>query len=170
MISLLEKEIDILLWIQNHIRKEVYNKYWYGLTVIGNYWIWHVINGILLVNQSTRYIGYIIWSAVGLEVLVVHLLLKRETNQLRPFEVSDKIIPIGKLPKDRSFPSGHTCVAFVCAILYLFYMPLWFSLPLFIVACLIAFSRLYLGVHYPRDVFWGVIIAVVIDLTILIVY
>jgi undecaprenyl-diphosphatase len=57
-------------------------------------------------------------------------------------------------PKDPSFPSGHTTVAFACAAVLAYFKP-GLALPLFLLAAAIGFSRVYVGVHYPLDVVGG---------------
>jgi undecaprenyl-diphosphatase len=57
-------------------------------------------------------------------------------------------------PKDPSFPSGHSTIAFACATVLTYFRPR-LGPPLFLLAAAIAFSRVYVGVHYPLDVLGG---------------
>lgn len=60
-----------------------------------------------------------------------------------------------------SFPSGHTSSAFATATLLTLSTKKWYvAAPSFLWAGTVAYSRLYLGVHYPSDVFGGIIIGV----------
>jgi undecaprenyl-diphosphatase len=58
-----------------------------------------------------------------------------------------------------SFPSGHATVAFACATVLALAVPR-LRVPLFVLAALIAFSRVYVGVHYPFDVLAGAVLGV----------
>lgn len=71
--------------------------------------------------------------------------------------------PLVSLPVTSSFPSGHATVAFACATVLALAAPRlrW---PLFALAALIAFSRVYVGVHYPLDVLAGAALGVLIGL------
>jgi undecaprenyl-diphosphatase len=62
--------------------------------------------------------------------------------------------PLVKLPTDPSFPSGHASVSFACAVMLALTVPK-LAAPTLVLATAIAYSRLYLGVHYPLDVLAG---------------
>jgi len=63
------------------------------------------------------------------------------------------------LPATYSFPSGHATVSFACAAVLALAVPR-LRVPLYALAALIAFSRVYVGVHYPFDVLGGALLGV----------
>jgi undecaprenyl-diphosphatase len=65
------------------------------------------------------------------------------------------------IPANPSFPSGHAATSFACATLLAWLTPLP-GVPLFALAALIAFSRVYDGVHYPLDVVGGAVLGLLV--------
>ena len=59
--------------------------------------------------------------------------------------------PLVHVPGNPSFPSGHAATSFACAATLAWLTPLS-PVALYVLAALIAFSRVYVGVHYPLDV------------------
>ena len=84
--------------------------------------------------------------------------MKHTINRKRPFETySDIEQATSSLGK--SFPSGHTSLAFATATSLSVAYPKWYVIaPSFVWAGAVGYSRMHLGVHYPSDVFAGAII------------
>ena len=96
-----------------------------------------------------------------LEFLLNNLIIKNLFARIRPYEVIDGLILlVGKAP-DYSFPSGHTGSAFALAVVIFMVMDRKYGIIALILASLMGFSRLYVGIHYPSDVLGGVILGVV---------
>jgi membrane-associated phospholipid phosphatase len=85
---------------------------------------------------------------------IVEYPIKSYFRRRRPFITIIQAIVIGKKPGSWSFPSGHSAAAFAGAWLLSRRYPRWSALN-YMAAGLVAFSRMYLGDHYPGDVLSG---------------
>jgi undecaprenyl-diphosphatase len=89
-------------------------------------------------------------------------IVKSLVGEQRPHE-PDALVAI---PHSHSFPSGHTATAFAGATMLSFFVPR--AAPAFyLLAAAIAYSRLYVGVHFPLDVVGGAVIGVATALLLL---
>lgn len=120
--------------------------------------IWIVLAVILLLIPKTRKTGIVIMAALCIDLVVCNGILKNLFARIRPCDVNTQIQLLIARPDDFSFPSGHTAASFaaVAALYFSGERKLW--KPALILACLIAFSRLYLYVHYPTDILGGIFV------------
>ncbi len=122
---------------------------------------WIILSIILLFPRKTRWAGVCGLLSMALGFLVSNIALKNIVDRIRPYDL-DPLINNLVTETDASFPSGHTTASFACAIAYFKMLPKRvYGVLAIILASLIAFSRLYLGVHYPSDVLAGVIIGLI---------
>lgn len=153
-------DLSILLFIQEHLRFAWMNGFWEFITRFGDGGIfWIILTLALLIPKKTRKAGIVAGCSLALGYLITNVTLKPLVNRVRPYDFSDAIIPLGTLPHDASFPSGHTCASFACALIYVRMLPKKYGIPLVVLAALVALSRLYLCVHFPTDVLGGFLVA-----------
>jgi undecaprenyl-diphosphatase len=105
-------------------------------------------------------------SAAALSVVAagaVSMLLKLSFDRARPPESGIGIEPLVATPTDPSFPSGHTLTAFAAAAVVSSFHPRlrW---PLYALAAVVGFSRIYLGVHFWLDVIAGAAVGIAVGL------
>lgn len=126
------------------------------ITELASY-IWYILIVALLVRRSSRKLGVVLAVAMILQYLVNGGILKHLFERVRPCNIDYTVELLIKRPKDFSFPSGHSAAAFsAVAVLYGARIKSLFW-PVLVLAILIAFSRLYLYVHFPTDVLAGAI-------------
>lgn len=160
MEGLNQAEAQVLVWIQENIRTEVFDWIMPFLSEINNAGFLAVITVlVLLIWRRYRCVG--ITAAVSLvtEFVFVNVLLKNLLHRTRPYVENEDLILLGDQPGDFSFPSGHTGSAFAVAIVMFLCMPKRYGVPAVIVASLIALSRIYNAAHYPTDVLGAVLVA-----------
>jgi undecaprenyl-diphosphatase len=92
--------------------------------------------------------------------------LKLLTDRPRPFVANRDQDPLVHTRLDVSFPSGHAAISFAAATVLAHYVPRSVAPLLFVLAALIAWSRVYVGVHYPTDVLAGALLGTAVGLTV----
>ena len=151
-------EFAILDWIQAHLRCGFLDAVLPLITRTADHGeLWIILALVLLAIRSQQKYGAAVACGLVLDLVSCNLLLKPLVGRLRPFAVNTAVELLVKAPLDASFPSGHTAASFAAVFaLKAAGSPLW--KPALAVAVVIAFSRLYLYVHWPSDVLGGALL------------
>ena len=138
--------------------------------------IWVIISLPFMFNKKTRLVGLSILVCWGVAAFQNQFFIKEIVGRARPFTYDSDIRiyaeswlnPVGsfpfsvfQIPKDtsNSFFSTHTVMSFACATpVFFFYRKAGW--PIYILAALVSFSRIFFGVHYPSDVIGGAVLGV----------
>lgn len=153
-------ELEFLYALQE-LHNPVLDKIMIFITSLGNAGIvWILLGLVLAFIPKTRKCGTCMLLAMAVTFILGNLVIKNLVARPRPFTVATDIVLKVPTPGEYSFPSGHTMNSFTAATtLFLFYKKP--GAAAFLLAALIAFSRMYLFVHYPTDILAGVILGVV---------
>ena len=120
----------------------------------GHAWILVVLADALCNRRRATKTALAVLPALYLATYTVEIPIKRYFRRRRPFISIVRAIVVGRKPGSHSFPSGHSAAAFGGATLLQTCYPRGRRL-FFAIALLVAFSRVYLGAHYPGDVISG---------------
>lgn len=154
-------DLPILDWIAENMYCAFLDFVMPLITVLGNAGIfWILVAVFLLCIPKYRKVGLSVGAALIMGLLICNITLKPLVARIRPYDY--QLEYFGKTielliaaPHDFSFPSGHTLASFEAATALCIHSKK-LGIPAMILACLIAFSRLYLYVHYPTDVLFSV--------------
>jgi len=156
---------QILLFIQEHMRNTVCDVFFKGVTHLGDAGIfWILLTIVLLCFRQTRRAGIYSACALTASLVVNNLILKNLIGRTRPYELVDGLQCIVSPARDASFPSGHTGASFASAVSIYKQIYKKAAVLFIVLAALIAFSRLYVGIHYPTDVLGGAVTGIGIGL------
>ena len=162
--TLLNLDGGFLLFLQESVRNPVLNSIMIFITSLGNGgMIWIGATILLMIPKKTRKVG--LMSAVALlgSLIINNNIIKNLVQRPRPFVSFTDIQILIPTPSEYSFPSGHTSSSFAAAAVFYRHLPKKLGVPSVVLAGLIGFSRLYVGVHYPTDVIAGVIMGILLS-------
>ena len=133
-----------------------------AVSALGNAGIfWIVLSALLLCTKKYRMAGLAMGLALLFGFLIGNLTIKPLVARVRPYDVNPSVALLISPPKDFSFPSGHTLSSFAAATA-LFLNHKKAGAAALALAAVIAFSRMYLYVHYPTDILAGLLIGVAV--------
>ncbi len=154
-------EFAFLDFIQNNLRTNFGDFFFTTITHLGDAgYFWIALGLVLLIPKKTRKSGFAILIALLCDLVLCNMILKPLVARPRPFAIQEITLLIPK-PGEFSFPSGHTAGSFT-AVFALFFRKekkLWPACM--VLASLIAFSRMYLYVHYPTDILGGIVVGLI---------
>lgn len=121
--------------------------------------LWIGIGLVLAVIPKTRRCGVLMLISIAVSFLLGNLILKNMIGRARPFHVDNLVTLLIPEPSEYSFPSGHTLNGFTASVMiFLHYKKP--GIAAIVLAAMIAFSRMYLFVHYPTDILGGICLGV----------
>ena len=170
-------DLPILEWIQANLQSGLLDTIMPIITMLGDGGIfWIVCSVLFTLHPKTRRMGIAMAIAMAMGLVICNMILKPVVGRMRPYDYQINILGKtwndllvgGKLlvdtPHDYSFPSGHTIACFEASVAIMLSNKK-LGIPALIIAVLVAFSRMYLYVHYPTDViasiFLGSLFAVI---------
>lgn len=151
-------DMNILFFIRKHFQNKILDILMPFVTYLGDKGlIWIIVTILLISIKKHKKEGYILLSVLILSTILGEGLLKHIIRRPRPFQEMQTIKLLIKKPSSYSFPSGHTTSSFAAAGVLGYYFKKY-KVYFYALAVLIAFSRIYLFVHYPSDVLAGIIL------------
>ena len=155
-------DLPVLDWIQANLKSGFMDTIMPIITKFGDHGtFWMIVAALLFIFPKTRKTGLGMAIAMMIGLLICNVTLKPLVGRIRPYDLQAElgitIQLLGERMHDFSFPSGHTIASFEAAVVLLKNSKKM-GIPAMILAVLISFSRLYLYVHYPTDVFASIIL------------
>jgi undecaprenyl-diphosphatase len=156
----LDRHLD--RWVVHH-RTEPFDTIFVWLSRAGSTGLVWVVISIVVAIVWRR---YALFGMTLLTVLVAdtsNYVLKDVFDRPRPSTRYAEPEPLMQPPPTHSLPSGHATTSFACATVIAASMPR-LRVPLYVLAALVAWSRVYVGVHYPLDVLAGALYGLAVGL------
>lgn len=158
-------DLPILEWIAANLRCGFLDALMPLITLLGDAGIFWILCSVALICiPKYRKIGLSMGISLLIGLLVCNVTLKPLVGRIRPYDYQllhfqKEIALLVEGLHDFSFPSGHTIASFEAATALLLGNKK-LGIPAMVLAVLIAFSRLYLYVHYPTDVLTSVVLGI----------
>ena len=157
---------SILIFIQENLRFDWLTDVNIAVTHLGDHGkLWIVLCLVLLLFKRTRKAGICGLLSLLINLLITNATLKPLVARVRPYEQFQDLVRLIGKQRDFSFPSGHTSSSFAAAwAIFTMYRtektPRVLGIASMILAIWIGWTRLYVGVHFPTDVFAGAAIGI----------
>jgi len=163
MESFIDFDTALLFWIQNHLVSEVWSPLVIGVSALGELGaVWILLGIVLFSTKKYRRAGVAVFIGLIFSLLVGNGILKHFVMRARPCLDYPWMPMLVKVPatSDFSFPSGHAFASFAAAFALFHGVNRWWGCTAVGLAAAIGFSRIYLFMHYPSDVFAGMVLGI----------
>ena len=157
-------DLSVFYFINSTISNPIFDKFFPFITNVKNWYLAYIILWSILLIKGGK-IGK--FASFGIILLIISSdqissnLLKNLFERLRPCNALDDVNILVNCSRSFSFPSSHAVNNFAVAF-YFYKLYPKLKWVLFITAALVAFSRPYVGVHYPSDILAGALIGMLI--------
>lgn len=173
MNTILQFDYSLIFYIHEHLVYSLLTPFMAFIsTITSSGAIWIVIALLLMLQKKYRVLGIAIIIALGFVLLIGDQGLKPYVARLRPFvDFPNVTVPLeSALPNasSYSFPSGHSFGSFASAMtIYLGLSQIapqkrYLGIIALLASLVVAFSRVYLFVHYPTDVLTGLVLGIIV--------
>ena len=158
-------DLPVLDWIAANLWCPVLDAIMPVITVLGDAGIfWIAVAVLFIFTRKYRKTGIGMIIALMMGLVICNICLKPTIARIRPYDFKEEYLGVVvnlliDKQHDFAFPSGHTIASFEAAVVILLGSKK-LGIPAMILACLIAFSRLYLYVHYPTDVLVAIVLGI----------
>lgn len=160
-------DMNLLKLINTHTHNPLFDWLMPIISTLGNGGaIWIAIALLLISIKKYRRIGILTLLSLGVTALLGEGIIKNLVQRPRPFTVIPSISLLINAPISYSFPSGHTASSFAAALILSRYFKS-LRIYIWIMACAMAFSRMYLYVHYPIDILGGIALGTLVSAVVL---
>lgn len=153
-------DLSIVRFVREYVACPILDALMPVVTLLGDKGILSLILAfaLIIVNKGkSRKAGAVMLTAIVLGFLIGNMGIKPLVQRQRPCWIDDVALLIPN-PRDFSFPSGHSLCAFETAVpICMFFGKKWGAAAM-TAAVLVAFSRLYLYVHFPTDILCGAVL------------
>ena len=163
LLTLQDTEFYILDFLQTMARSPFWDKFFAFFTALGDPVMFICYAALLLVIRQTRRDGIMVTCGMLTGLAIGNGLLKHLVRRSRPCWLRPEVQLLIKNPTDYSFPSGHTMMITIVSIILIHNHPK-LAYGLIPAALLLAYSRMYLYVHFPSDVLAGLLLGAAIGL------
>jgi undecaprenyl-diphosphatase len=154
-LGITELDRDVFTWVVEH-RSQPFDWLFVALSAAGQVsllWI-ALAAGLAVLARRPPLFTTLVTAATVWTADLLATLLKALVDRQRPYEVIPEADPLLRWDVAGSFPSGHAATSAAGAVVLAYLLGRW-GLWLGLLAAAVAFSRVYVGVHYPVDVLAG---------------
>lgn len=162
---LINLDLFFFYFVNIHLKNPIFDILMPFVTYAGTQFFWIIFCGLLYLfgDEKGKNVAFLCLIVLFLG-LILSETVKTIVARPRPDEILNNAFILMDL-KGYSFPSGHSVAAFsALTILGIKYGHIYFFSLL---AIMVAFSRIYLGVHYPLDVFVGALLGITLALLVI---